>query len=123
MPTYKATVVETADLGELEPKRGKELRFGTPIHSVLFQAGKGALEVERIEIKPGEVRVVYRKGRGPRSGRVSLAPEIEVFDRDDHRPKKLAAVRITFAPTESQQKRIQSMLRAAAPDKVLRVKS
>jgi len=35
-----------------------------------------------LELSSSSFRVVFRSGQGPYSGRVSLSPEIEVFDAD-----------------------------------------
>jgi hypothetical protein len=120
-------------LGELKPERGKELKFGTPIHSLVFQTGKGELtvelnsqgnqrsldEIERIGLSPRQLCVVYVAKRGPRSGRVALGKDIEVFAGKDPKAVKLGAVRVAIKPTPAQLKRITSLLRAAARDKLV----
>jgi hypothetical protein len=120
-------------LGELKPEAGKALKYGTPIHSVLLHCSKGDLSVElndqgntselwtiaHVGLSPTNLCVVFCAGFGPKSGRVSLAPEIEIFKGKDPKPKKLGAVRVAMKPTPAQLKRITSMLRAAAPDKLV----
>lgn len=117
-------------LGELLPEPGKALKFGTPIHTLLIHLQHGETlfelndqgntrrmsDVECVELTPTALRIVFVAGRGPYSGRVSLSPEIEIFDRDTHTPKQLRSVLIEMNPTASQLERIKQLL---ASDKLI----
>jgi hypothetical protein len=112
--------------GELLPRPGRALKFGTPIHSLMIHLdGKDTLfelnvqantrdtkDVERVELTSMRLRVVYAMGRGPYSGRVSLAPEIEIFDRDNHEPTQVRSVLVEMKPTALQRARIEHLLAA-----------
>jgi hypothetical protein len=118
---------EMIALGEVLPRRGKPLKLGTPIHALLIHLdGAQTLfelhdqgntrewaDVERIEVTETSLRVAFKQGCGPFSGRVSLAPEIEVFDRDDHESEQLRSVRIEMKPTPTQLARLKELLRSA----------
>jgi hypothetical protein len=103
-------------LGELDPpKRGARAQ-GTPIHSLLLQlpdvpAEDGFGEVtfndednqrsieehlERVELGPAWLRVVYLPGRGPMASRASLSAEVEIFDDEEGAPpdEPLRSVRV-----------------------------
>jgi hypothetical protein len=109
--------------GELQPVRGKALKFGTPIHTLLIHVAGGqtlfelngqgntrdARDVEYLEITPTTFRIVFAEGRGPFSGRVSLSPKIEIFDRDAHEPMQLRSVLVDMTPTKSQLARIETL--------------
>ncbi|HEX5063698.1 MAG TPA: hypothetical protein VFV99_30175 [Kofleriaceae bacterium] len=110
--------------GELLPERGMAPKFGTPIHSLLIHLGddqvlfelndqgntRYASNVERVELTPTTLRIVFVAGQGPYSGRVSLSPRIEVFDRDTHQPQKLRSVLVEMKPTATQLARIRQRL-------------
>lgn len=115
--TFTANVVHVDEdlvaFGDVlaDPARG--LPFGTPVHSLLvhYAGGRpGEVErndqhnavgidaVERIELSPDRLRIVFRADRGPFAGRVSLSEEIEVFD--DVEPGRFADVRLTALSVE-----------------------
>ena len=112
--------------GDLRPTRGKALKFGTPIHTLLIHLDdeddetlfelndqgntRDTSDVERLELTPTTLRIVFAPGRGPYSGRVSLSPEIEVFDRDPHQPKQLRSLVVEMKPTTTQLARIKQLL-------------
>lgn len=110
--------------GELLPAPGKALKFGTPIHSLLIHLDgdqtlfelndqgntRGTNDIFRIELTPKTLRLVFMPGRGPSSGRVSLARKIEVFERDNHVPKQLRSVLVAMTPTTNQRTRIAQLL-------------
>jgi hypothetical protein len=111
--------------GELLASPGKALKFGTPIHTLLIHLTPGQTlfelndqgntrdtsDVERLELTPTTMRVVFVAGHGPYSGRVSLSPHIEIFDRDAHTPKQLGSVLVEARPTTTQLARIKEYLR------------
>ncbi len=110
--------------GDLLPAPGKALKFGTPIHSLLIRLDgdhtlfelndqgntRGASDVDHLELAPTTLRLVFAPGRGPYSGRVSLSREIEIFDRDSHKPKQVRSVLVAMKPTSSQRSRIEQLL-------------
>lgn len=114
---FDANVVHVDDdlvaLGEIVPDPERPLPHGTPVHSLLIHLGEdgpelvelndqhntvGVAALCRTELARDQLRLAFLPGQGPVPGRVSLAPEIEVFDddaeRDDAPP--LAAVRVRF---------------------------
>jgi hypothetical protein len=110
--------------GELLPERGKALKFGTPIHTLLIHLDaadtlfelndqgntRGTSDVARVELTPASLRIMFVADRGPWSGRVSLSPQIEIFDRDMHRSQQLRSVLVEMRPTKTQLERIRSLL-------------
>jgi hypothetical protein len=97
--SFDANVVHVDDelvaFGELLPDPTRGLPYGTPIHSLLVHLGDDGPEmvefndqentievdaVERVELAPKHVRLHFRRGAGVVAGRVTLAPEIEVFE-------------------------------------------
>jgi hypothetical protein len=134
---FAANIIAVEDgliaLGDLLPKPGKALQFGTPIHSLLIHLDgaqtwfelndqgntRDTSDVERLELTPTTLRIVFAAGRGPYSGRVSLSPEIEIFDRDAHQPQQVRSVLVEMHPTTTQLARIKQLL--AGPKLVNRV--
>ena len=127
-PTYRMGLIV---LGELKHVKGKELRYGTGIHSLNLLRGRGTLnvhfndaanackldDIERIGLSPTSLCVVFVAKRGLYSGRIRQSPEI--FDNDNHEPARLGAVRVAMKPTPTQLKHMTSILRAAARDKLV----
>jgi hypothetical protein len=115
---------ELIAFGELLPERGKALELGTPIHTLLIHLDgpetmfelcdqgntRDASDVERVELAPTSLRGVFAAGRGPYSGRVSLAPEIEFFDHDAHASEQLRSVLVEMKPTATQLAQITQLL-------------
>lgn len=112
--------------GELLRRPGKPLRFGTPIHTLLVHMMPGQTlfefndqgntrdtsDVERLEVTPTTLRIFFAAGRGPYSGRVSLSPQIEIFDRDAHIPAQLDSLLVELTATAAQVARIKECLQA-----------
>jgi hypothetical protein len=127
---FTANIVDVQDqliaLGELLPEPGKALAFGTPIHTLLIHLDdehtcfelndqgntREMDDVERLEVTPTTLRIVFAAGRGPYSGRVSLSPEIEIFDRDTHEPEQLRSLLVEMNPTTAQLAQIKRLLRS-----------
>lgn len=99
--------------GELVPDPERPLPHGTPVHSLLVhldEEGPALVElndqhntvpiaaVDGAELARDHLWLRFRPGQGPVAGRVSLAPEIEVFEDDAERDDEalLAAVRVRF---------------------------
>jgi hypothetical protein len=103
-------------LGDLVLRDGAPLNQGTPVHSLILQLSgdevtvelndqgneRSGKEIERFELSPFSFRVVFGSGNGPYSGRVSLSPEIEVFDANgDDEPVVLRSVRVKLSRVAS----------------------
>jgi hypothetical protein len=108
--------------GEMQKQPGKTLKNGTPIHLLFIHlAGHPAFEfndqgntrcshhVDSVELTDTSLRVIYAKGAGPMSGRVSLTKKLEIFD-DDHEPQQLRSVRVNFKATKKQLAAMQKAL-------------
>lgn len=112
--------------GELLPRPGKALKAGTPIHTLLIHLMPGLTlfelnnqgntrdtsDIDRVELTPTTLRLVFAAGHGPYSGRVSLSPQLEIFDRDTHSPNQLDSIRVELKATATQLARIKEFLRA-----------
>jgi len=116
-------------LGDLVRQDGVPLNQGTPVHSLIFQLfgddvtvelndqgnQRSGEEVERLELSSSSFRVVFRSGEGPYSGRVSLSPEIEVFDADGvDEPVLLRSVRVGLSGVAATVENLRSALRRNA---------
>jgi hypothetical protein len=111
--------------GDLVPRRGRPLNQGTPVHSLMLQISedditvelndqgnqRGENEVERFELSPSHFRVQFTAGDGPYSGRVSLSPEIELFEDSDDEPVLLRSVRVGLSGVSAQTKALRTELR------------
>jgi hypothetical protein len=97
--SFHANVVHVDDelvaFGDLLPDDERGLPHGTPVHSLLVHLGEDGPEaiefndqgntvdvdaVQEFDLARGYARLSFRGGAGPFAGRVSLAPEIEVFE-------------------------------------------
>lgn len=96
--------------GDVVPDPARGLPYGTPVHSLLVHVSRGRPSrfelndqgntvrmdaVERIELARDQVRIVFRPGAGPASGRVSLSKEIELFE-DDFESVTLGGLLVRF---------------------------
>lgn len=75
-------------------------------------------EVRSITMDPDAVTIAFARGRGPWSGRVSLAREIEIFEVPDPEPVRLDLLRIVLAPAidRSALREAMEVLMAIVPD-------
>jgi hypothetical protein len=98
--SFTANVIDIDEtavaFGDLIPDAARGLPYGTPVHSLLVHLGEdgrpellefndqgntvAVAAVERVELESNHVRFVFRADAGPYAGRVSLAPELEVFE-------------------------------------------
>ncbi len=137
--SYTANVIHIDDellaFGELVPDPQRGLPYGTPVHSLMVHLERkrpvtfelndqanavGASDVATIEVARTWMRIRFQSGRGPLPGRVSLAPEIELF-RDAKRSAKesapLASLQIAYAIAPKAFARLGKLLASAAPKK------
>ena len=111
------------------PDRRRGLPYGTPIHSLLIHLDEeGAPEafelndqgntvprkaVTAIEVTRDAVRLTFAQGKGPRPGRVSLDPEIEIFappKKTSASKARLGALRVTFEASPAVTKKLRDVL-------------
>lgn len=137
---FEANLIHLEDTGdgfvialeEILPRPGHELAVGTPIHFVLMQFslkepefdsiefnGQGnqrqwSNHVARLELGADFLRIVYVTGKGPISGRVSLAPSIEIFN-DAYKPALLQVVRIGLGLVANRVHELRDALRTIGP--------
>lgn len=108
--------------GEMQPIARRTLKHGTPVHALMIHIDghptfefndqgntRCAHDVDTVELTDTTLRVVYAKGAGPMSGRVSLAPKLEIF-AGAHKPKRLRSVLVRFKATKKQLASMQKAL-------------
>lgn len=127
--SFDANVVHVDDdlvaFGELVPDPERPLPHGTPVHSLLFHLAEDGVElvelndqgntvpasaVAGVELASGHLRVAFRAGKGPFAGRVSLSPEIEIYEDADDDAVQLSAVRVRFTSDDARFARLRGKL-------------
>jgi len=119
--SFTANVVHIEDaliaFGEIVEAPPRGLPFGTPVHSLLvhFEGDRLALiefndqgntveadAVSRIELARDHLRIHFHEGAGPFAGRVSLAPEIEIFRDEEGNEGQLGTLCVHFNVDDSR---------------------
>ncbi|MEJ7729339.1 MAG: hypothetical protein WKG00_08990 [Polyangiaceae bacterium] len=129
-------------LVERDPPLRGPLEAGPPIHSLLLELtdvpeeedGAGEItfndadnersidgHLERVELAPAWLRVVYVAGEGPMASRASLPPSAEIFDLEDGDPPEepLRSVRVGLGAVTSQMEELRATLRQHLGDKMV----